>query len=111
MATLKNCVRCGKMFNAEGAEELCSDCVVEESKELRKVTEFLKKNPMASVMNVHEQTGISQQAIFRFVRNGSLKMRAQAHEFKCRLCGKNIKRGILCDDCRNKVESMQKKKK
>ena len=75
MATLKNCVRCGKMFNSEGAEELCSDCVVEESKDLRKVTDFLRKNPMASVMTVHEKTGIPQQVIFRFVKSGSLKMR------------------------------------
>ena len=99
------------MFNSEGTEELCSDCMVEEGKDLRKVTEFLKNNPMASVMEVHEKTGVSQQAIFRFVKSGTLKIRGQANEFKCRLCGKDIKRGILCDNCREKVESMQKKKK
>jgi Zn finger protein HypA/HybF involved in hydrogenase expression len=110
MPTLKNCEKCGKVFNAEGTEPLCPECNLEEKKDLKRVNDFLRDNPMANVMDVHAKTGVSQAQIYRYVKEGNLKIRDMGGTFKCRLCGKDIKKGILCDDCRGKVEGMQKKK-
>ena len=111
MPTLKNCIRCGKVFNAEAAEELCSGCNIEDSKDLKKVTDYLRGHPMASMMEVTQKTGVAQQLLSRFVKKGSLKMRKQPESFKCRLCGADIKMGTLCESCRGKIEGMQKKRK
>jgi len=49
--------------------------------------------------------------IMRFVRSGALRMTAPPPEFKCRLCGTDIKKGTLCSDCRGKVEELNKNTK
>jgi uncharacterized protein len=108
MPTLKNCERCGKVFNAEGIDSFCHECSIAEARDLKKVTDFLRINPMASVMDVNKKTGVTQQQLSRFIKNGSLKMR-QAGSNKCRVCGDEIKGGALCQGCRAKVEGMQKK--
>lgn len=111
MATLKNCERCGKVFNADTGETLCAGCTIADAKELKKVTDYLRDHPLASLMEVNLKTGVSQQRLFQFVKNGSLKMRRPPEQFKCRLCGKDIKSGMLCAGCRSKIEIMQKKGK
>lgn len=111
MPTLKNCERCGKLFNAESAETLCSGCNIADAKDLKKVTDYLRINPLASIMEVNQKTGLPQALISRFVKSGALKMRRTAGEFKCRLCGDDIKAGTLCAGCREKIENMQKKGK
>ena len=111
MPTLKNCERCGKVFNAEGAENLCAECVIADAKELKKVTDYLRDHPLASLMEVNLKTGVAQQRLFQYIKNGTLKMRRQPEQFKCRLCGKEIKSGMLCGECRSKIEIIQKKDK
>lgn len=111
MPTLKNCERCGKVFSAEMPDSLCADCNIAAAKELKKVTDYLRDHPLASIMEVNQKTGVPQQQLFRYVKNGSLKIRQQSDAYKCRLCGKDIKNGTLCEGCRKKVEGMKKKGK
>jgi len=102
---LRNCVECGKVFTPENeSQTMCSSCQIAESKELKKVTDYLRKFPLASIMEVNEKTGVSQARLFRFIKSGSLKMRKPVDEFKCRICGKEIKKGSVCDRCRSKIE-------
>lgn len=106
---LENCERCGKIFNydineSKSVEKICPECIIEEKKDLKKVTEYLRKFPLANVMEVHEATGVSQAMLFRFIKSGSLKMRKPLEEFKCRICGTPIQKGTICDDCKQKIE-------
>ena len=111
MPTLKNCEKCGKVFNAEPQDLFCADCNIDAAKELKKVIDYLREHPLASIMEVNQKTGVPQQQLFRYVKNGSLKMRKPSDDYKCRLCGKDIKKGTLCEACRAKVEGMRKKGK
>jgi NMD protein affecting ribosome stability and mRNA decay len=101
---LKNCMRCGRVFESEENKELCPECYLEDKKELKKVRDYLNMNPLASVMDVCKKTGVSQAQILRFIKDGSLKIRKPLEGFKCRLCGKPIKNGSLCSNCREKIE-------
>lgn len=101
---LKNCARCGRVFDSEDSEELCSKCYLEDKKELKKVKDYLNKIPLASVMEVCEKTGVPQAQILRFIKDGNLKIREPLEGFKCRLCGKSINKGILCNECKTRVE-------
>ncbi len=107
--SLENCERCGKIFNYDpmenlSSEKICPECALEEKKDLKKVTEYLRKYPLANIMEVHEATGVSQAMLFRFIKSGSLKMRKPLEEFKCRICGNQIQKGTICDECKNKIE-------
>jgi hypothetical protein len=101
---LKNCERCGRVFDFENNETLCHECYIEDKKELKKVKDYLNKNPLASVMEVCEKTGVPQAQILRFIKDGNLKIRKPLEGFKCRLCGKPVIKGNLCDGCREKIE-------
>jgi len=102
---LINCSKCGKMFNSQNEnEKLCIDCGAEEQKGLKKILDYLRKSPLASVMDVHRDTGIPHQEILKFVRNGTLKMRGGAEALKCRICGRDITKGIACDKCKSRIE-------
>ncbi|MFP4466738.1 MAG: hypothetical protein ACLFP1_06785 [Candidatus Goldiibacteriota bacterium] len=107
--TLRNCSNCDKVFNSEKGEELCRECAVSEKKELKKVTDYLRKNPMAGIMDVVKDTGVSRSVVFRMINSGSLKIRKTPETHKCRLCGKSIRTGSICPECRSKIEGMGKK--
>jgi predicted RNA-binding Zn-ribbon protein involved in translation (DUF1610 family) len=108
---LVNCVRCGNVFNPERGQAICPNCSMDENRDLKKVTDFLKKNPLASVMEVHEKTGVAQQQIFRMINSGSLKITRKASQFKCRLCGVEISKGTVCRSCEGKIQGGFEKKK
>ena len=71
------------------------------------VVEYLRKFPMASPIEVNERTEVSVAQIMRFVRNGSLRISAPLEAFKCRLCGKEVKKGTLCQECIDKVGELK----
>lgn len=101
---LKNCEKCGKVFDSEGDEALCSECYLEDKKELKKVKDYLNRDPLASIMDVCNKTGVPQAQILRFIKDGNLKIRGPLEGFKCRLCGRPVSKGTICDECRGKIE-------
>ncbi len=102
---LVNCERCGRVFDSgKAGESLCKECIIEEQKDLKKINDYLRKNPMANIMEASKDTGIARGKILRLIKGGSLKMRKPMEEHKCRICGKIIKAGTICDECRVKIE-------
>jgi hypothetical protein len=112
---LVNCIRCGILFSPERDTNVCPVCVTNETALLKKVTEYLRDYPLANAMEVSERTGVPAVQIFRFVKQGSLILTAPTEAFKCRMCGKDVKKGTLCQDCLDKVkdlkDTVQKKEK
>jgi predicted amidophosphoribosyltransferase len=102
--SLLNCGRCGKLFNSEKSGDVCPDCVMEENRDLRKVTDYLRKNPLAGVIEVKEKTGVPQQQIFRMINSGSLKISGRVVHARCRLCGKDIAGGTICRSCEQRIK-------
>jgi predicted amidophosphoribosyltransferase len=112
---LINCIRCGNVFSTERETNVCPDCIAKENKDLQKIKEYLRDFPLANAIEVSERTGVSIIQIFKFVKMGSLNLTAPTEAFKCRLCGKDVKKGTLCQDCIDKVnelkDSIRKKEK
>ncbi|MFP4466471.1 MAG: hypothetical protein ACLFP1_05415 [Candidatus Goldiibacteriota bacterium] len=105
---MMNCPRCGRVYDSAKMGAICADCMLQENKDLKEVTDYLRKFPLASVIEVNENTSVSVGQIMRFVRSGALRMTAPPPEFKCRLCGAGIKKGTLCTGCRGKVEELNR---
>jgi len=104
---LINCVRCGKVFTTDKITNICPDCIAKENEELKKVTDYLRDFPMANAIEVSERTDVPATQIFRFVKDGSLRITPPTEAFKCRLCGKEVKKGTLCQDCIDKVSDLK----
>lgn len=104
---IANCVRCGAAFQTGKLTNICPACVAKEQADLKIVAEYLRDYPLANVIEVSERTGIPAVQIFRFVKQGSLTLTEPPEAFKCRMCGKEVKKGTLCQDCMDKVSELK----
>ena len=104
---LINCVRCGNLFAPERDTNVCAECVAKENVDLKKVTEYLRDYPLANAIEVSERTGVPAVQIFRFVKQGSLILTTPTEAYKCRMCGTDVKKGTLCQDCLDKVKDLK----
>ena len=104
---MSNCARCGKVFLPDAYKTLCSECLVKERKDLKIVSEYLRKYPMTGIMEVATHTGVDAMQILRFVRSGSLNMLDAKDTIKCRFCGKKLIKGTLCQECLEIVSSLK----
>jgi len=83
---------------------------VEDNKTLKKITDYLRAHPLASIAEVREKTKVEQATISRFIKAGSLKISQAKEMHSCRICGKTTKTGSICEDCASKIRGMNQKK-
>ncbi|TCL64806.1 hypothetical protein EDC14_1018105 [Hydrogenispora ethanolica] len=69
---IRNCKRCGKIFNFVGVE-ICNNCFLQEQTEFEKVREFIYGHPNTTVPEVSKATGVDVRVISRFLREGRLE--------------------------------------
>jgi len=116
MENLKNCKRCGKLF-LKVTRQICPDCLQQEEEEFSKVKDYLDENPSSSVAKVSSETGVSQNQIKKFIREGRLlSSKYSGVSTECQRCGKEISEGKYCDSCQNDLQkgfeaASQKEKK
>ncbi len=95
---LRNCSECGKLFVYVG-RDLCPECVKTEEEMFEKVEKFLRKNSGASVQEISEATGVPEEKIIHFLKEGRLVARTPFQQVICERCGKPIASGRFCGDC------------
>ena len=111
MKNLIECVRCDNVFVSDRDTNVCPDCLIRENEDFKTVTEYLRDFPLANILEVSRRTGVDAAQIFRFVKSGSLKIVAPPEAFKCRMCGKDVKKGTLCQSCIDKVSELKEAQK
>ncbi len=77
----------------------------------RGVRAFLANHPGSDIMTVAENTGISEDAVMRYVRDGRISMGIEKGlvQINCEICGVLISQGRLCKPCSDKLSSGLKK--
>ena len=101
MANIRNCRRCGKLYNHIGGVPLCVDCKARDEDDFKRVKDFLYDYPKASIFEVSRELDISVQRIKNYLRQGRLEIIGDSANMvlECELCGKSIKSGRFCDEC------------
>lgn len=103
---VKNCKRCNKIFNYYSGYPLCPECKIEDEATYMKVRDYVKLNPGVTIDQVSDELKVSRQLIIRYLREDKLEVHEQSNiVLACENCGRSIKSGILCDDCKEKLES------
>ncbi len=96
---LRNCKKCGRVFAYNGSE-ICSRCLGDDEGDFKKVKEYLYDNPGATIVEVSEETGVSEKKILRYLRESRIEIReADNLLLDCQRCGKPIQSGRFCDKC------------
>lgn len=107
MPDVKNCKRCGKIFNYLGGEPICPVCRQQDEEDFKRVKEYLYENPGATMSQISIDLDISVEKIRRYLREGRLEIVGNEGNLvlECEKCGKAIKSGRYCDVCERELTS------
>lgn len=99
---LQDCERCGRTFAAEDGQVLCKKCLEEEVEvDFRKVRDYLYDNPGADINEVERETGVEKKIILKLLKDDRIEIVDVDNSIlSCEKCGKQIKSGRLCEDCK-----------
>ena len=104
---LKNCKRCGKLFNFHDYT-VCPECIGKEEEDFQKIRDYMRENPGVSTLELSQETGVGASVITRFLREGRLttgEMEEDSTGLICESCGAPIYQGRFCKKCVNKLGS------
>ncbi|ODM27318.1 MerR family transcriptional regulator [Clostridium sp. Bc-iso-3] len=101
MPDVRNCRRCGRLFNYIGGRPICHDCKRQDDEEFKKVKEYLYEHPKASIIEVSNALEISVPKIKGYLREGRLEIVGGDGNvvLECERCGKSINTGRFCNEC------------
>ena len=106
MPDLRNCRRCGRIYNYIGGPPICLDCRNADEAIFKKIKDYLYDNPGAMLSQVANDCDVSVEKIKMFLKEGRLEITEGANIIlECEKCGKAIKTGRFCNECQNQLHS------
>ncbi|WP_428909651.1 TIGR03826 family flagellar region protein [Niallia sp. Krafla_26] len=108
MPDLVNCAGCGKIMVRNQFRDICQECYTEEERQFEVVYKFMRKrqNRAATMEQVVEATGVSEELILKFIKSGRIQVTQFPNlGYPCDKCGAIIQKGKLCDSCTNELRS------
>jgi flagellar operon protein (TIGR03826 family) len=101
MPDVRNCRRCGKIYNYLGGAPICPVCKEDDEADFRRVKEYLYKNPGATLSEVSTVLEIGVEKIKGFLKEGRLEIINGESNLvlECESCGKAISTGRFCEAC------------
>lgn len=101
---VRNCKGCGRLFNYIGGTPLCPHCMKQLEEKYAQVKEYIYDNPGATINEVSEANDVSVNQIKKWVREERLSFSDDSPVgIACESCGKTIKTGRFCKECKIKV--------
>ena len=96
-----NCRSCGRLFNVLSNEKICPDCRKKLEDKFQQVKKYLEENPNSSMETVSREMDVSVKQIKKWVREERLILSdASEAGITCERCGKMIRTGKYCDECK-----------
>lgn len=103
---VSNCKNCGRLFNVISDTKICPNCQSALEEKFQEVKEFLKENPLSSMDVISKECEVSVKQIKQWVREERLTFSEDSVEgIECEQCGKMIRTGKYCDECRVKIHN------
>lgn len=101
MPDVRNCRRCGKVYNYIGGTPICSACRQLDEEDFKRIKEYLYDNPGATLSEVSTVLEISVEKIRGFLKDGRLEILGNEGNMvlECEKCGKAITTGRYCQEC------------
>lgn len=102
MSELANCPNCGGIFVKTRFRDVCEKCFKQEEEDFETVYAFIRKreNRTATIPEVVEATGVSEELIIKFIKTGRLTLAQLPNiNYPCTRCGGPTREGDLCKKC------------
>lgn len=102
---IKNCKRCGRMYNYITGAPICDQCKQKEEDDFQKVKKYIYDNRGAAMKDVSEACEVSIEKITRFLKDGRLEIKEGTNIIlECENCSRPITTGRYCQECSKKLE-------
>lgn len=103
---VRNCRGCGRLFNYLSGPPICQACRENLEEKFQQVKEYLRDNPNSSIQAVSDDNEVSVAQIRQWVREERLTFSDDSPiGIPCESCGKTIKTGRFCDECKGKMKN------
>lgn len=100
---VRNCRRCGKIYFYDGSF-ICFQCRKEEEEDFKKVKEYFYDYFGVILLEVLNVIGVLLEKILRFLKEERFEIVGESNIIlECERCGKVIKIGRFCDECKKEV--------
>lgn len=105
MPDVRNCRKCGKIFNYIGGTPICPLCREQDEVDFKRVKQYLYDNPGATISQVSTELEVSVEKIKRYLKDGRLEIIGDEGNMilECESCGKAIRTGRYCDECERDI--------
>ncbi len=101
---VKTCKMCKRLFNHLSGPPICPGCKASLDEKFVKVKEYVTENPRANITEVAEANEVPTSQIRRWIREERLSFSEESGVgLDCESCGKIIKSGRLCEECKSKL--------
>lgn len=99
---VKNCRKCKRIFNYVMGPVLCPKCREEEEEKFQEVKKYVVEHPGSGIQEVSEACDVNVNLIRQWLREERLVLSdASPIGINCEHCGKMIKSGRFCNECKN----------
>ena len=98
---VRNCRKCGRMFNYISGIPLCQACKEDTEKKFQEVKNYIREHKGAGINEVAEACDVEPGQITQWLRDDRLEVTEDsAMMLNCDSCGAPIRSGKFCDRCR-----------
>lgn len=104
---VKNCRKCGRLFNYVFGPNICPNCQEEMEAKFQEVKKYIQQHGRASMEQVSEDCEVDTAQIQQWIRQERLQFADDSPiQVPCEICGKMIGSGRFCPPCK---ETMARK--
>lgn len=104
--SIKNCSRCGKMYNYVVGPNLCEKCKKELEDKFQEVKKYITENPGSTLDQIATDNEVTTAQIKGWIREERLIFKKGSPvQLVCEKCGKPILTGRYCEACKNSMAS------
>jgi len=101
---VRNCRKCGRIFNYIVGPPLCASCKEEAEKTYQTVKKYVQEHKGATIPEVAEECNVDQQQIRQWIREERLEFAEDSMiGIACEVCGATIRTGRFCEPCKAKM--------
>lgn len=98
---VRNCRKCGRIFNYVVGPILCPRCVEEQEKVFQVVKEYVIEHHGADIAEVSRECNVEPSQIRQWIREERLQFADDSPiRIPCEGCGAMIRSGRYCDKCK-----------
>lgn len=101
---VRNCRKCGKLFNYVSGAPVCPACKDALEKKFQEVKKYVQENKGVTIHDVVENCEVESQQVHQWVREERLEFSGEGVTgITCEKCGATISTGRFCQKCKNEM--------